>query len=365
MRGTERDVGDTNATERSHAAGKSAWIGSINRIVVTSGALARCGDELAMTGRTSNPTSFGLAVAASHDYDVTLRRDLDEGLTDIQDSCLRRHTRRPQRSRFALPASLGGDLRRRRLSVGRGAARSRLRRAGLARRVHDQAGYSNLLVKIPIAPQGLAAIEEKVVVGIRANVMPLFSDAQYLQSAEAYLRTFERRLAARQDLEVTSVASVFVSRWDKAAALLLPAHQRSMLRLAIAKKAYAFYRTLLSGKRWANLAAAGARPQRLLWASTSTKDPGLPHDHYGTNLLVPDTVDTASEETLRAFTDHGGFARPLEACYAGAEAQVAAVATGSVDVDVLGESLQRQGVKAFSADWVALVEAIGAKVAGG
>ena len=210
----------------------------------------------------------------------------------------------------------------------------------------------------------MLTMEETVAAGIGVNVTLLFSDAQYLQTAEAYLRALERRLAAGQDLNVASVASVFVSRWDKAADPLLPAHLHATLGLAMAKKTYASYSNLLSGERWAVLAEAGARPQRLLWASTSAKDPGLHDDHYVAKLVAPDTVDTVPEKTLLAFADHGTVGALLEADYAGAEAQVAAVAAAGVDVDALAESLQRQGARAFSADWAALVDAIGAKVAG-
>jgi transaldolase len=208
------------------------------------------------------------------------------------------------------------------------------------------------------------AIEETLSAGIGVNVTLLFSDAQYLQTAEAYLRELERRLAAGQDLDVTSVASVFVSRWDKAADPLRPTHLHATLGLAVAKKAYHSYRTLLSGERWAALAAAGARPQRLLWASTSARAPGLPDSYYVAQLVAADTVDTVPEKTQLAFADHGSVDALREADDAGAQATIAAVASAGVDVDARAESLQRQGAKAFAADWAALVDAIGVKVAG-
>jgi len=357
----------TNATERLHTAGQSIWLDSINRVMVTSGTLARYVNELAVTGLTSNPTILGHAMAASHDYDESLRRQLGEGVTDAQDlvyalafedlgaaaSLLRRAWEESSGVDGYVSVEVPPDL-----------AYDAPATAALARRLHDEAGFPNLLVKIPGTPEGLTAMEETVAAGIGVNVTLLFSDAQYLQTAEAYLRALERRLAAGQDLDVASVVSVFVSRWDKAADPLLPAHLHATLGLAMAKKAYASYRNLLSGERWAALAAAGARPQRLLWASTSAKDPGLRDDHYVAKLVAPDTVDTVPEKTLLAFADHGSFDALLEADYAGAEAQVAAVAAAGVDVDTLAESLQRQGSMAFSADWAALVEAIGAKVAG-
>ena len=357
----------TNAIERLHAAGQSIWLDSINRVMVTSGTLARYVDELAVTGLTSNPTILGHAMAASHDYDESLRRRLGQGVTEAQDlvyalafedlgaaaSLFRPTWEGTSGADGYVSVEVPPDL-----------AYDAPATAALARRLHDEAGFPNLLVKIPGTPEGLTAMEETVAAGIGVNVTLLFSDAQYLQSAEAYLRALERRLAAGQDLNVTSVASVFVSRWDKAADPLLPAHLHATLGLAMAKKAYASYRNLLAGQRWAALAAAGARPQRLLWASTSAKDPGLRDDHYVANLAAPDTVDTMPEKTLLAVADHGSFDALLEADYAGAEAQVAVVAAAGVDVDALAESLQRQGARAFNADWAALVEAIGAKVAG-
>lgn len=234
----------------------------------------------------------------------------------------------------------------------------------LARRLHDEAGFPNLLVKIPGTPQGITAMEETAAAGIGVNVTLLFSDAQYLQAAEAYLRALERRLGAGQHVRVPSVASVFVSRWDKTVDPLLPGHLHATLGLAMAHKVYASYCSMLSNERWQTLAAAGACPQRVLWASTSAKDPGLADSYYVARLAAPETIDTMPEKTLLAFADHGTFDELLEDDYAAAERAVAVIAGAGVDVDPLAESLQRQGTKAFGADWAALVEAIGAKAAG-
>ena len=356
-----------NAVGRLHAAGQSIWLDSISRIMVVSGTLARYASELMVTGLTSNPTILGHAMAASHDYDESLRRLVADGVRDPQD---------------LVYAAVFEDL---------GAAASLFRQvwedtcgadgyvsievppdlaydvpatAALAGRLHEEAGFPNLLAKIPGTPQGLVAMEETVAAGIGVNVALLFSDAQYLQSVEAYLRALERRLDAGEDLGVPSVASVFVSRWDKAADPMLPAHLHGTLGLAMAKKAYACYRRLLSGERWGALAAAGALPQRLLWASTSVKDPGLPDSYYVANLVAPGTVDTVPQKTLLAFADHGSVEALLEADAEAAEAQVAAAATEGVDADALAGSLQRQGARAFSADWAGVLDAIGVKVAG-
>ena len=365
MTGTGPDAEPVvSPVERLAAAGQSIWIDSISRVMLSSGALARYVEDLAVTGLTSNPTILGHAMAASRDYDGSLRHHRDEGVTDPQDlvyavafedlsaaaSLLRPVWEQTSGMDGYVSVEVPPDL-----------AYDASATATLARRLRDEAGVPNLLVKIPGTTQGLTAIEETVSSGIGVNVTLLFSDAQYRRAAEAYLRALERRVARGEHLEVPSVASVFVSRWDKAADPLLPAHLHASLGLAMAKKAYVSSRELLSGTRWASLEAAGARPQRLLWASTSAKDPGLPDDYHVANLVAPDTVDTMPEKTLLAFADHGSFAGLLEADDAGAEAQVAAVVAEGVDIDGLAESLKRQGAMAFSADWAALVEAIGAK----
>jgi transaldolase len=182
----------------------------------------------------------------------------------------------------------------------------------LARRLHDQAGFPNLLVKIPGTPQGLTAMEEVITAGIGVNVTLLFSDTHYLRTADTYLRALERRRGADLDLAVPSVASVFISRWDSAADPLLPAALHGSLGLAMAQKTYAFHVQLLSDQRWQALAEAGARPQRVLWASTSAKNPDLPDTYYLGRLAAPDTIDTVPEKTLLAFADHGSLDDRLE-----------------------------------------------------
>jgi len=355
----------TNPVERLQAAGQSIWLDSINRVMVTSGTLARYVKELAVTGLTSNPTILGHAMAASHAYDDALRHHLADGIADPQDLVYSLAfedlgaAAALFQPRWEETSGADGYVS---VEVPPDLAYDAPATAALARRLHDEAGFPNLLVKIPGTPQGLTAMEEMVAAGIGVNVTLLFSDAQYLQTAEAYLRALERRLAAGQGLDVASVASVFVSRWDKAADPLLPAHLHATLGLAVAKKAYGSYRKLMLGERWTALAAAGARPQRLLWASTSAKAPGLPDSYYVAKLVAPDTVDTVPEKTLLAFADHGDFDALLESDDARAQATIVAVASAGVDVDALAESLQRQGAKAFSADWAALVDAIGVKV---
>lgn len=355
-----------NAAQHLHQAGQSLWLDSINRVMLRSGALARYVTELAVTGLTSNPTILGHAMAASHDYDESLRRLVAGGISEPQDlvyavafedlaaaASLFRPVWEDTRGAdgyvfIEVPADLAYDAPR---------------TAALAGRLQEEVGFPNLLVKIPGTPQGLVAMEETVAAGIGVNVTLLFSDAQYIAIAEANQRALERRLDAGKDLGVPSVASVFVSRRDKAADPMLPAHLYGTLGLAMAKKAYSCYRGLLSGERWAGLAEAGALPQWLLWASTSVKDPRLSGSYYVANLVAPGTVDTAAGKTLLAFAEHGNVEALLEADAEAAEAQVAAAVAEGVDPDALAELLQRQGARAFSADWAGLLDAIEAKVA--
>lgn len=358
------EVPTTNPARELHNAGQSLWLDSINRAMLRSGDLARYVDRLAVTGLTSNPTILGHAMAASHDYDQSLRALLAEGVTDPQDLVYRAAFEDLAEAatlfRPTWEASRGDDGYVS-VEVPPDLAYDAPATLALARRLHTMAGFPNLLVKVPGTPQGLTVLEELVDAGIGVNVTLLFSDTHYLRTAEAYMRALERRLARGEDLAVPSVASVFVSRWDKAADPLLPKQLHGQLGVAMAQKVYASYQSLLSSDRWRKLEAAGARPQRVLWASTSAKDPALSDTYYVEKLAAPRTIDTAPEKTLLAFADHGTVGEMLRDDYAAGEATVAEVAAEGVDVDALGESLQRQGARAFSADWSALLEAIAAK----
>ena len=342
--------------------GTSIWVDAF----MTGDDLAELVREKRVTGLTSNPTILGHAMAASDDYDASLRALLARGVTEPQDLVYRLALEDlADAASLFRPAwdATGGRDGYVSIEVPPDVAYDAPRTVALARWLHDEAGFENLLVKIPGTPQGLAAMEEAVVAGIGINVTLLFSDAQYLRTADAYLRALERRRRAGLGVVVPSVASVFVSRWDRAADPLLPAGMHGRLGLAEAQKVYASYRRVLEGDRWKALAEHGAQPQRALWASTSTKDPALPDTYYVERLAAPGTIDTMPEKTLLAFADHGRPGDPMEADDAGADEVVAAVAAAGVDVDALGESLQRQGAHAFSADWAALLDAIASKVA--
>lgn len=353
-----------NPAQQLHQAGQSLWLDSINRKMLVDGTLAHYLDELAVTGLTSNPTILGHAMAASSDYDESLRQHLQAGVSDpeelvysvaFEDITAAADLFRPV---WEQTGGLDGYVS---IEVPPGLAYDADHSIEVARKLHLHADRPNVLVKIPGTPPGLVAMERLVAEGIGINVTLLFSDTHYLQTADAYLRALERRSAARQPLNVASVASLFVSRWDKAADALLPKELHGRLGVAVTEKVYASYRSLLAEGRWAKLAAGGARPQRVLWASTSTKDPTLPDTYYLGKLAAPDTINTIPEKTLLAFADHGDPVELMEPDYGAAERCIAEVASRGIDVDALGESLQRQGARAFEADWASLLDSIAEK----
>jgi transaldolase len=230
-----------------------------------------------------------------------------------------------------------------------------------AARLHGQADRANLFIKIPGTTEGLPAIEESIAAGVAVNVTLLFSAEPYTAAAEAYLRGLERRVAAGRVPAVGSVASVFISRWDKAVMEDVPAELRDRLGIAVAKRTYRAYRELLDSDRWQRLANEGARPQRLLWASTGTKDPDASDVLYVTSLAAPFTVNTMPEKTLLAFAEHGEVDDPLPADGGDAEDVLAAFAAAGVDVDGLAATLQRDGAAAFDDSWDKLLTCIATK----
>ncbi len=355
-----------NPAQQLHDAGQSIWLDSISRRMLTSGTLARYIGELAVTGLTSNPTILGHAMAASADYDNSLHGHVSSGVADPQDLvygvALEDLTAAADLFRPAWEAS-GGTDGYVSVEVPPGLAYDAGQSINFARNLHARANRPNLLIKIPGTPPGLTAMERMIADGVGINVTLLFSETHYLQTADAYMRALERRAAAGQDLDVPSVASVFVSRWDRAADPLLPAGLHGRLGLAVTQRVYAAYRALLDSERWQALARDGALPQRVLWASTSTKDPAFPDTYYLGKLAAPGTINTVPEKTLLAFADHGEFCEFLQPDRVAAEKLIAEVTAEGIDVIALGESLQRQGARAFEADWASLLEAISAKAA--
>jgi transaldolase len=230
--------------------------------------------------------------------------------------------------------------------------------------LHARAQRPNLFIKIPGTPEGIPAIEESIFAGVPINVTLLFSSAHYFAAAEAYIRGIERRIQAGRDPRIASIASIFVSRWDKAVADTVPGELRNRLGIAVAKRAYRDYRELLASPRWQTLAAAGASPQRLLFASTGTKDPDASDTLYVEALAAPDTLNTMPEKTLHAFADHGQLHGALASDGGDSDAMLARFRLAGVDVNALALTLQREGAQSFVESWQALLQRIAEKSGG-
>ena len=350
-----------NRTAELGRVGQSVWLDNITRDLLTSGTLERYVTELSVSGLTSNPSIYDKAIGGSAAYDEAIERlsaagsDAENIFFELALDDLRRaadlflpiHRRTNGVDGFVslevsplLAADAGETIR-------------------AASRLHALGGQPNLFIKIPGTPAGLEAIEASVFAGVPVNVTLLFSTEQYLAAADAYTRAIERRIDAGRDPYVASVASVFVSRWDGPLAGTLPADLHLQLGLAIARGTYAAYRALLESDRWQRLLNEGARPQRLLWASTGTKDPKASDVLYVEALAAPLTVNTMPEETLLAFADHGTVAATLAASPDPQnEALIARFGAEGLDVAEFGRRLQEQGVEAFERAWQSLLTRI-------
>jgi transaldolase len=350
-----------NRAQQLRAAGQSLWLDSLSRRLLTGGGLAGHIRERAVTGLTSNPTILGHAMTAGADYDESLRHHLAAGVTD-PDALVYALAMEDINAAAALFEPIwqntGGTDGYVSIEVPPGLAYDAEGTVVHARRLHRQAGHPNVLIKIPGTPPGLTAMVQLISEGIGINITLLFSNTHYLQTAEAYMRGLGRRRDAGLTLDVPSVASVFVSRWDAAADPLLPPELQGRLGLAVTQQVYTSYRRLLDDERWQELATAGAKQQRVLWASTATKNAALPDTYYVGRLAAADTIDTVPETTLLAFADHGGPIELMQPDHVSAGSCIAEIGAHGVDVDLLGESLQRHGAHAFEADWAALLEAI-------
>ena len=350
-------------TQELHDAGQSIWLDNITRTLLNDGILARYIAEYSVTGLTSNPTIFDRAIETGTDYDddITARKATgasdEEVFFDLAVTDLRRAA-----DLFA-PAhgrtdGVDGWVS---LEVSPLLARNTRSTIDEAVALYRRAARGNLFIKIPGTAEGLPAIEESIYRGVPVNVTLLFSAEHYQDAAGAYLRGVERRIMAGKNPVVGSVASVFVSRWDKAVAGRAPAELRDRLGIAVAKRAYRAYRELLDSPRWQRLANEGARPQRLLWASTSTKDPQAPDVLYVTDLAAPFTVDTMPDQTLEAFADHGKVGEFLPADGGDADEVITAFGNAGIDVGSLAGELQRKGADAFVASWQDLLARIGSR----
>jgi transaldolase len=349
-----------SATQQLHERGQSIWLDNITRTLLTSGTLARYVDQLSVTGLTSNPTILDKAIEGSEAYDEAIRRSAASGeqllfelwLDDLRAAAdlfrpIHEHT-----------GGVDGWVS---VEVSPELARDPEKTVAEAEKLHACGERPNLFIKIPGTPEGVVAIEEATFRGIPVNVTLLFSRGQYVDSAEAYLRGIERRLAAGRDPNVRSVASLFVSRWDVAVASSVPAKLRNTLGIAIATQTYAAYRELLASARWLRLEEAGAYPQRLLWASTGTKDPAASDVLYVEALAAEQTINTMPDATLLAFADHGSVKTLLPAADARSEETIDEFAAAGVDPDALALRLQQEGAETFSVAWAKLLDCIARK----
>jgi transaldolase len=351
------------ATERLHDLGQSLWLDNITRDLLSSGTLQRYIDELSVTGLTSNPTIFDHAVAHSTSYDAEIRRLVGAGKSGealffelaIQDLTKAAELFAPIHQRTA---GVDGFVS---LEVSPLLAHDTDRTVAAAKELHAKANRPNLFIKIPGTLEGLPAIEEAIFSGVPVNVTLLFSRDDYVRAADAYMRGLERRVAAGSSPDVRSVASVFVSRWDKATMEKVPGELRDRLGIAVSQQSYKAYRDALESDRWQRLEGQGARPQRLLFASTSNKDPQASDVLYMGALAAPNTVNTVPEETLLAFANHGQVDHAMPRDGGDSEQVLVSITRAGIDVAALARELQDQGAKGFVDSWKDLLGAIEAK----
>jgi transaldolase len=353
------------ATQLLHNLGQSIWLDNITRDLLNSGTLKRYIDELSVTGLTSNPTIFDHAIKNSTAYDAAIREKLSRGKSGealFFEIALEDITRAASLFRPVYDRTDGVDGWVS-LEVSPLLAYNTASTLAAAKDLYARAGRPNLFIKIPGTKEGLPAIEEAIFAGIPINVTLLFSREHYVSAAEAFLRGIERRIDAGLKPGVGSVASVFISRWDSAVMGNVPDSLRDQLGIAIAKRTYKAYRQLLASPRWQRVFNAGARPQRLLWASTGTKDPKASDVLYIKALAAPLTVNTMPEGTLKALADHGELGTILPADGGDCEEVLAQFAKAGIDVDALAAQLQDEGAKSFVKSWNELMAVITSKSA--
>ena len=353
------------ATQLLHNLGQSLWLDNITRDLVNSGTLKRYIDELSVTGLTSNPTIFDHAIKNSSSYDAAIGKLLNEGESGEKlffELALEDLTRAADlfRPTFDRTNGVDGWVS---LEVSPLLAHDAASTLAAAKSLHTRAGRPNLLIKIPGTKEGLPAIEESIFAGVPINVTLLFSREHYVAAAEAFLRGIERRIDAGLQPNIGSVASVFVSRWDAAVAGKVPSALNNRLGIAVAKRTYKAYRDLLGSPRWERIYNAGARPQRLLWASTGTKDPKAPDVLYIKALAAPFTVNTMPEGTLKALADHGDLSEIMSADGGDCETVLDEFAAAGIDIDDLAAKLQDDGAKSFVSSWNELMGVIASKSA--
>lgn len=351
------------ATQQLHDMGQSLWLDNITRDLLDSGTLERYIEELSVTGLTSNPTIFDHAIKNSAAYDAAIRSSLRKGSAAEQvffNLALEDITRaadlfRPVHERTNRTDGWVS------LEVSPLVAHDTASTIAAAKDLHARAKRPNVFIKIPGTKEGIAAIEEAIFNGVPVNVTLLFSHDQYLASAEAYLRGVERRIESGLNPDVASVASLFISRWDTAVAAKVPAAMHNQLGIGVGKQTFKAYRTFLGSARWQRALNFGARTQRLLFASTGTKDPKASDIHYIKALAAPFTVNTMPENTLKAFGDHGEIKDVLLADGGDAETVLAQFTKAGIDIPALAAQLQDEGAKAFVKSWNELIAVIETK----
>ena len=352
-------------TKTLHDLGQSLWLDNITRSLVNSGTLQRYIGELAVTGLTSNPTIFDHAIKNSTDYDTDISQSASRAKPPEDlffDLALADLTRAADLFQpiFARTDGVDGWVS---LEVSPLLAHDTNRTLAAARDLHQRGGKPNLFIKIPGTPEGLPAIEAAIFAGVPINVTLLFSREQYIAAAEAYLRGVERRIAAGLNPAVASVASLFISRWDVAISDKAPGELSNRLGIAIAQRTYKAYLELLASRRFQRAANAGARAQRLLWASTGTKDPKAPDTLYVKALAAPFTINTMPENTLKMFADHGDVGELLAADGGDCERVLTSFTKAGVAVDALATQLQNEGAASFVKSWNDLMACVESKSA--
>ncbi len=352
-------------TKNLHDLGQSLWLDNITREMLDNGTLRRYIDTFSITGLTSNPTIFDEAIGNTSAYDAGIRQKAQRGLkgeelfVELALEDLRRA------ADLFLPvfersSGIDGWVS---MEVSPLLANDTKSTIEAALRIHEQAGRPNLYIKIPGTPAGVPAIEEAIYAGVPVNVTLLFSREQYLTAANAYMRGIERRIFAGREPRISSVASLFVSRWDRAVADNVPQELRNRLGIAVAARTYRAHEALHESKRWRDLEAAGARRQRMLWASTGTKDPKAPAGLYVEALAAPDTIDTMPEKTLLAFAADGTLKATLAKDGGDSELVLTRFAQAGIDIDALAARLQREGAASFVKSWSELMGRIEEKSA--
>jgi transaldolase len=350
-------------TRALHDLGQSLWLDNITRNLLRAGVLRHYIDELSVTGLTSNPTIFDHAIKNSSDYDDAIRSKIAKGESGerlffevaLEDLTEAADLFRPIYDRTG---GVDGWVS---LEVSPLLAHDTKSTVAEAKDLHTRAQRPNLFIKIPGTKEGLPAIEEAIFAGIPINVTLLFSAEQYVAAADAYMRGIERRIEAGLKADVCSVASIFISRWDAAVAGKVPQALNNQLGIAVSKRAYKAYRGLLGSPRWMRAYNAGARPQRLLWASTGTKDPKSSDVLYVQALAAPFTVNTIPEATLKALADHGVVSATMPIDGGDSDEVLARFAAAGIDVQALADQLQDEGAKAFVKSWNDLTDVITSK----